>query len=331
AAKRPLLGIPGLAFQEGNQVVINPRRPLIADIDSIAWPAYGRFPIDYYRLVRMPRVVDEDFVMPLMSGRGCTFRCTFCYRMDPGYRPRDPDDIVEEIRYLKRDFGITFISFQDDLLMASVEQTEAICQALLKADLGITWNCNGRLNYTTPQLLRLMRDAGCVYINYGIESLDEEVLKGMKKGLRPEMVVKGVEATLEVGISPGLNMIFGSIGDTPETLGQAVDFLLKYDDCCEIRTIRPVTPYPGSPLYYDAIEKGLLAGPEDFYENKHLNADLLAVNFTELSDDEFYACLQDANRRLLENYHRHQRQASLDQVAELYQTRDTSFRGFRPV
>ena len=145
------------------------------------------------------------------------------------------------------------------------------------------------------------------------------------------LLVKGVEATLEVGISPGLNMIFGSIGDTPETLGQAVDFLLKYDDCCEIRTIRPVTPYPGSPLYYDAIEKGLLAGPEDFYENKHLNADLLAVNFTELSDDEFYACLQDANRRLLENYHRHQRQASLDQVAELYQTRDTSFRGFRPV
>ena len=57
-----------------------------------------------------------------------------------------------------------------------------------------------------------------------------------------------------------------------------------------MRTIRPVTPYPGSPLYYYAIEKGLLKDCEDFYEKKHLNSDLLSINFTELTDNEFHHC-----------------------------------------
>ena len=76
-----------------------------------------------------------------------------------------------------------------------------------------------------------------------------------------------------MGISPGLNFIFGNKGDNKETIKSTVDFMLKYDDFAQKRTIRPVTPYPGSPLYYDAIEMGLLDKDnpaEDFYERKHL-------------------------------------------------------------
>ena len=124
-------------------------------------------------------------------------------------------------------------------------------------------------------------------------------------------------------------MIFGNKGDNKETLQKAVDFLLKYDDFAQMRTIRPVTPYPGSPIYYDAIKNGLLEGPEDFYENKHLNSDLLAVNFTEMTDDEIYEALGEANSTLITNYMENSRDSMLDQVSHLYETRDTSFRGFR--
>ncbi len=329
ANRTPLAGIQGIAYRDGGKVVVNPRRPLIADIDSIPWPAYHKFPMDYYRLLRMPNAKTCDFIAPMMSGRGCTFRCTFCYRMDTGHRPRNPEAIIEEVRYLHRDFGITYITFEDDLLMTSVEHTEAICKAFLKADMDVVWNCNGRLNYATPELLKLMKEAGCVFINYGIEAMDNEVLKNMKKGLRTDQVVKGVEATQKLGIGTGLNIIFGNIGDTRETLDKGVEFLLKYDDFSQLRTIRPVTPYPGSPLFYDAIEKGLLKDVEDFYEVKHLNSDLIAVNFTELSDDEFYECLRDANTRLLENYYNTARDKALAQVKHLYETRDECFRGFR--
>ena len=113
---------------------------------------------------------------------------------------------------------------------------------------------------------------------------------------------------------------------------KTVDFLIKYDDFAQKRTIRPVTPYPGSPLYYEAIKRGLLDKDnpaEDFYENKHLNSDLICCNFTEMSDDEYYECLRWANNTLMENYFNKQKKATVAQVNYLYEKKDVTFRGFR--
>lgn len=267
--------IKGIAYRDGNEVQVNSRRDLIQDIDSIPWPAYDIFPIDHYRLLRMPHATHSDFVLPMLSGRGCTFTCNFCYRMDQGFRPRSAKAIIEEIQYLKKDFGITYIAFSDELLMSSKERTVEICEAFLKADLNIKWDCNGRLNYASPDILDIMKKSGCVFINYGIEAFDDEVLKKMNKALSTKQIERGIDATLAAGISPGLNMLFGHIGDNKDSLQAAVNFLIKHDDGAQMRTIRPVTPYPGSPLYYHAIEKGLIKDIDDFYMNKHLNSDLL--------------------------------------------------------
>ena len=216
--------------------------------------------------------------------------------------------------------------------MSSVFHTEEVCREFLRRNLPIKWQCNGRLNYCSKELLQLMKDAGCNFINYGIESMDQKVLNNMKKGLRPEMIIEGVEDTLKVGISPGLNFIFGNVGDNKTTIKSSVDFLLKYDDFAQKRTIRPVTPYPGSPLYYYAIDMGLLDKDnpaEDFYENKHLNSDLICCNFTELSDEEYYECLRSSNSTLMKNYYDKQKSSTLAQINYLYKEKDATFRGFR--
>ena len=83
----PFTGIRGIAFRERNNYVVNERRPLIEDLDSIPFPAYELFPMEYYRLIRAPNCTNSDFAIPMISGRGCTFRCNFCYRMDEGFRP----------------------------------------------------------------------------------------------------------------------------------------------------------------------------------------------------------------------------------------------------
>jgi len=161
--------------------------------------------------------------------------------------------------------------------------------------------------------------------------MDNEILKNMKKGLTTDIIIRGIEETLKAGISPGFNIIFGNIGETKETLNKGVEFLLKYDDGSQRRTIRPVTPYPGSPLYDYAIEKGLLKDCADFYENKHINSDLLSVNFTKLTDDEFYKALLEANKNLLINYYKKQMEQVLLQINDLYIKKDPSFRGFRQI
>jgi radical SAM superfamily enzyme YgiQ (UPF0313 family) len=329
---KSLVEVPGVAWLEDQKLKQTPRAPLIQDLDLFPLPPYELFPMQSYRMLKLPNSKSTDFVFPMMSARGCSFKCTFCYRMDPGYRMRDPKALLDEVEMLHKDYGITYIAFQDDLLMSSVEHTEEVCKEFLRRNLPVVWNCNGRLNYCSEELLQLMKDSGCVFINYGIESMDQKVLNNMKKGLRPEMIVRGIEDTLKVGISPGLNFIFGNKGDNKETIKKTVDFLLKYDDFAQKRTIRPVTPYPGSPLYFDAIEMGLLDKDnpaEDFYERKHLNSDLICCNFTELTEDEYYECLRWANTTLMKNYYDKQRNGTLAQIDYLYKEKDVTFRGFR--
>ncbi len=321
--------VPGIAFRAGSKIQVNERRPLIKDIDSLPMPAYALFPIEVYRLLRMPHITNREFAMPVLSGRGCTFSCNFCYRMDKGFRPRSPEAIIEEIRYLQKNYQINYIAFSDELLMSSKKRTEELCRAFLKAGLNIKWDCNGRLNYADLDILKLMREAGCVFINYGIEAFDDRILRNMNKALTTKQIVRGIENTLAAGISPGLNIIFGNIGENRDTLRKGVEFLLKYDDGAQMRTIRPVTPYPGSPLYYYAIEKGLLKDVADFYENKHINSDLLSVNFTELSKEEYYEALMEANITLIDNYFTKKRESMRRIVKRLYKDRDASFRGFR--
>ena len=334
-------GIRGIAYRQEDTVTINPQRELIpedglGDESRVPMPAYELFDVNAYRLYRVANSHKTDFTMPVLSGRGCTFKCNFCYRMDTGFRPRPVPSILEEIDYLQIEHKINYILFSDDLLMVSKERSIEIAEGFIqhqeKTKRPFKWNCNGRLNYCTPEILALMKRAGCGYINFGIEAYDNDALKKMKKGLNTDIIDRGIAQTIKAGIHPGLNFIWGNIGETIETLDKATNFLLDYDNHAELRTIRPVTPYPGSPLYYHAINNGLLDSTnpaEDFYERKHLNSDLIACNFTNLSDDAAHAALAVANKRLIDSYIDAQKRNLHRQTDKLYIEKDIDFRGYR--
>ena len=328
--KRELNSVDGIAYydKDGLYVRTNPRK-LIQEIDTIAWPAYDLFDISYYSMLRMPNICPNERCMPMLSGRGCIFACNFCYRMDKGFRPRSAKSIIDEMRYLKEKYNIKYISFSDELLMSSRERTLELCQAFIDSEIDMKWDCNGRLNFADSDVLEKMKKAGCVFINYGIESLDNATLKVMHKGLTRDMIIRGVENTLKVGISPGLNIIYGNINEPLSAIDDAVEFLLKYDDHAHLRTILPVTPYPGTELFQYALDKGLVKDTEDFYENKHVNSDLLAVNFTQYRDDEIYEALYNANMKLIHKYEEVQNISIEKNCYDLYRNKNTSFRGFR--
>lgn len=326
--------IDGIAYLDTNGHYIQTRRRVpIKDVDSISWPAWDLFTMENHVLYPFSNAERKDRGMSMLSGRGCPFHCNFCYRMDEGFRPRATAEIMKEMKYLKDTYHVSYIEFDDELLMSSVSRTKELCEAMLNSDLHMKWNCNGRLNYASKdkEMLRLMKEAGCVFINYGIESIDDNALKRMNKNLTVDMITRGVENTLEVGISPGLNIIFGNLGETREILEKDVAFLLKYDDHAQYRTIRPVTPYPGTELYQYAVSKGMINNIEDFYENKHTNSDLLTCNFTDMTDDEFYDALYWANSVLLENHLENAREGNQVCLDELYKNKNVDFRGFRYV
>lgn len=303
----------------------------LENIENV-WPDYKSFPIEVYKLIKWPTSKRTDFCMPILSGRGCKWHCKFCYRMVPGFRVREPEAVYEEMAMLNMDYGINHFQFSDELFMSSEKRITVFCEYLLSrtADWSYKWDCNGRLNFAWPKILMLMKRAGCEYINYGIESVNQKVLDEIKKGISVQMINRGIDATLRAGISPGLNFMWGNKGDNRKNLNEAVDFLLAYDPCHELRTIRPVTPYPGCELYYDAVKTGRLKDAEDFYR-KHINSDLLTVNFTNMSSGEFHEELWLANEKLLKNYYaKHQRMAVKESM-EFYIGKNPEFRGFRTI
>jgi radical SAM superfamily enzyme YgiQ (UPF0313 family) len=307
---------------------------LYADCETTDYPdlsCYEYFPIDVYRLNRTPLATRSDFCMPILSSRGCKWNCSFCYRMREGFHERPVEAIMEEIRYLHKIYRINYFDFEDELLMSSAKRTEGICQAILRLPFKIKWDCSGRLNFAQKEILSLMKTSGCEYVNYGIESLNQTILDQMRKRLTISMIHEGVKNTLEVGLSPGLNLLWGFPGDTVENLKDEVDFLIEHNPCDELRTIRPVTAYPGCRLFDQAVELGLVKDAEDFYENKHENSDLISINFMDIPTAEAHRLLCHANKDIMVDYYGKRLENGLSCADRLYLEGDTNFRGFRAV
>lgn len=325
---RPLSQVKGIAYREGDRVYVNERREPVKDLSTIPFPAWDLFPIEKYVDYAIPGSTPTDRVMALISSRGCPYRCNFCYRLEKGIRLRSIENLIEEMKILYRKYRINCFHFNDELVMVTAKRTIDFCKAILDAGLKIKFNINGRLNTVNEEVLKALKKAGCTYVNYGIEAYDQKVLDIMKKDLTIEEIDRGLDLTVKHGLGVGINIIFGNIGDTKETLQKGVKLIRKYYKYDRCRTIRPVTPYPGSDLYYFAIEKGLLKGPEDFFK-KHKNSDALTVNFTEMSDEEFYKTLFEVNKEMGRKYYNRFADDLEEAFKRLYFEGDYSFRGSR--
>jgi radical SAM superfamily enzyme YgiQ (UPF0313 family) len=299
--------------------------------DSTWWPwNFNNAAMQYYSMVPAPGALATDRVAPVMSGFGCPYTCSFCYRLTEGHRPRPVEDIADEIAELRDRFRITYVQFQDELLMTSPGRVREVCDAI--GHLGVRWSCQGRVNVAAraPDVLGTMQAAGCRFINYGVESASQKVLDLMDKRQTVEQSHIALEATRRAGISPGVNMLWGCPGDTEESLGAAVDMILRYSDGAQRRTIRPVTPYPGSPLFDFAVKEGKLSGTGDFWE-QHKNSDLITVDFMDIPRKKAHQLLKSANWRLLTSYHDRSWIDLRMQARALYDYEDAGFRGWRQI
>jgi radical SAM superfamily enzyme YgiQ (UPF0313 family) len=319
--------VKGIAYRDGEEIRVNEREKPIKDLDEIPFPYIEPLPMEYYvKSSFLSSPLDRG--MTMCANRGCIYQCNFCLRLEKGIRLRSTESIVEEIKKYVRDYGVNLIWFYDELFMINKKRVFEVCEKILQENLKIKYFCAGKLNTVTPEIIQIMRRSGCTAIDYGIEQFDDDALKKMNKKQTTEDIERGIRITLENGIHPLFNIIFGNLGDTRETLQKSLDFLHKYNDYGQIRSIRPVTPYPGSPLYYLAIEKGLLKGPEDFYE-KHKNLELLTVNFTDIPDDEFHQLLFEANTEIITKYYDHMKEVQIDYFKKVYSGKDLAFRGLR--
>jgi len=328
--------IKGIAYGEGGRIHVNERRRPIVNLDRVPFPLWEIFPIEEYTTcLKLFNQGEDEKALGLLTSRGCIGRCNFCYRMEVGIRKRSIENVIEEIKILMNRYGVTYFFMQDELFAFSKKRIFDFADALEKNNLKIKFACDCRVDIFDEEMAQRMVEAGCQFFDFGFESADQCVLDNMHKRVTVEQNMRAAEiARKHKGIGIGLNFLWGNIGDTSETLKKNVDFIKRYNTYKQIRTIRPVTPYPGSELYYDAIKAGKLNGPEDFFK-KFRNSDLITVNFTDLPDEECYKHLFEANRELILDHHGHtngdlqEAEHLINTYGDLYAGKTTVFRGIR--
>ena len=175
--------VKGLVWRNGDDVVVNPDRPYIADLDDLPDPHYHLLPLKKYR---MP-LIKGPYAFVITS-RGCPAGCTYCIKhvsYGPTMRLRSPDKLMSEIRTLVS-LGIKDIHMYADLFTVNRDQVIGLCERLIAENLQIRWTCNSRVDFVDQEMLDLMAKAGCHFIAWGLESGNAEILAHARKGVDPD-------------------------------------------------------------------------------------------------------------------------------------------------
>lgn len=327
--------IRGLAYFNNDEVVVNERRKPIMKLDSIPFPAWDLFPMDQYTTnLRFTGMTDGDRAFPLIMTRGCINRCSFCHRLEKGIRARSSLNIIEEMKLLNNSYGVNYFYFADELSIVSKKQILEFTDLIKANRLDIMYRMDCRVDLFDEEIAIALKDSGCSFLNIGFESTDQNVLDLMNKNVTVEQNIRSAEIANKLGIGIGLNLIWGLPGDSEKTLRRNAEFIKRYNLYDYVRTIRPVTPFPGSPLYYEALERGLLKGPEDFFD-RFKNSDLYMVNFMGIPEKDIYEMLFDVNKDLILDHYKHTNNdmeganTLIEQFYNLYFEGETTFRGAR--
>jgi len=215
--------VPGLVFRRDGEVVRTPARVRSKDMSHLPLPYRRDVPnqqyIDYWRRHW------KDATTPLMSTRGCPFRCEFCHKPVFGdlFRARPSDTVIEEMAEIA-ELGYDHVWMSDDLFTLNYRRTMELCRDIEAARLPLTWECLSRVTQVDYDLFAQMRRAGCKRIFFGIESGDEGVLKQMAKGIRPEQAQEAVAACVKAGIKAAGFFMVGYLGETEESLLKTIRF-----------------------------------------------------------------------------------------------------------
>jgi anaerobic magnesium-protoporphyrin IX monomethyl ester cyclase len=254
--------VPGISYQTPDgQVHHNPDRSVIKDLDSLPLPAYHLFKM--YSYTNLQPTVDhiEGPSYPILTSRGCPYRCTYCSQIGPRrWRMRSPENVVAEWRWLVRELGAAEIGILDDSFNINRQRVLDICDLLIKEDLThVPWiMINGiRANLADTELLGRMRQAGCIRSAFGVESGNQEILDSViGKQLTLEQVRAAFKAAKQVGMETIGFFMIGLPGETEETMDETIRFAIELDPV--VANFSMATPFPGTEMSHIVKEKGRL-------------------------------------------------------------------------
>ena len=287
AGERDMRGVAGtVCLDPDGHVVDNGARALMPELEGLPRPA--RHLIDFTPYLAPPGVIrgySMEKVATVFSTRGCPYGCIYCgshniFGRKIRYRP--VEDVVDEISELKTGYGVQGIYFCDDLFTLDKQWVIDFCAELNRRLPGqIRWACQTRIDAVHLDILRTMKDAGCVQVDFGVESGSERILKILSRKTPKEKILKAFRTAQSVGLRTCATFIIGSPEEQLEDL--EASFSLAKELQADFTAFYYATPYPGTKLYDLAIANKWIPEDIDFDENwvhRQPNRPVLTINFT---------------------------------------------------
>lgn len=286
---------PSLVHRRDGRMAVNPKH-YVQDLDSLPFPDYT--PFDFERHLSLNNKTNDYLahtrnrprIMPISVGRSCPFQCTFCcHRKGADYRTRSIDNVLAEAAHFYGMYRYNVLYVHDEVFSIQADKALQFARGVkrLKRSLGadFDWGCYLRVDGVNEDLLAEMKESGCVFIGYGLESASDKILRSMKKRITADHILRAINLTRKAGIGMHANFIFGDPAETPETIRRTADFYNKH---CRDLTVYffYITPYPGSEIFEQSVDRGLIPDREQYYKTvAHAKSGL---NMTSMSDEEFY-------------------------------------------
>ncbi len=229
--------ISGLGFRNGSEIVVNPPRDYIRDLDRLPYPAWNKFN-------------NNSGVYFILSARGCPYRCAFCMRaLGRTVRDRTPENVVEEIEWLVSNYHPKKIIFIDETFTLKKDRVLKITDLILERGLEkkIRWVAQTRIDRGDPEVFAKMKRAGCEKIEFGVESGNQEILNRVDKNLTLPQISETIRIARDNGLLIACSFILGHPYETKETIQDTIDLAVKLKP--DFVSFGVMCPYPGTKIW----------------------------------------------------------------------------------
>jgi len=303
--------IPGLFFRLNDRIVSTGRRPFLENLDNLPLPARHLLPLSRYQALGYP--------ISIITSRGCPYSCIFCLgrrMVGSRVRLRNPERVVDEIEGILA-YGIDRINVADDLFVSSRGQVTEVCNEILRRHLQFGWSAFARVNTVDLETLRLMREAGCDSVSFGVETGNREMLKRIRKGITLEQVRHAVNLCRQAGIIAHTSFIVGLPGETQDTLRETEKFAAGLGSLYGYHFL---SPFPGTLVREEVMKYDLEILTDEW---TRYDANSAIVRTSALSPEEmnrfvgdFEAKIAGAWEEMVRGYHEETNPPGIDMQVE---------------
>ncbi len=244
--------VKGVCLLRDGKPFRTPLRKLITNIDSLPLPARHLLPQETF--IMNDRLLSDRKIKltHVMFARGCPFHCHFCASTQKIMQYRSGGSARKELIHLKERYGIEGFSTIDDNSIINKKVFLDLCKNI--TDLGMKWKTLSRVDQVNRKVLHVMKDSGCVEIQFGVESGSQRILTAMNKGITKKNIYQAVKIAYDIGLNVKIFLVHGYPGENLQTTSETMDLLNKIAYMVSRVNLFRFVPLPGSYAYENAYK-----------------------------------------------------------------------------